>query len=59
MDLKVNNLIISDDKNRINIHVVHQYLSIESYWAQNIPFETVKKSIGNSLCFGLYKDEKQ
>ena len=38
----------------LNIEFIHQYLSIESYWAKNIFFETVEKSIENSVCFGVY-----
>lgn len=37
---------------------VHEFLR-RSYWAQNIPSETVRRSIENSLCFGLFKAEKQ
>lgn len=50
---------VSTDRSKINVAEVHQYLSKESYWAENIPFETVKRSIENSLCFALYYHEKQ
>lgn len=50
---------ISTDKGKLQIDVIHHYLSVESYWAKHIPIETVKKSIENSLCFGVYfKDEQ-
>ncbi len=40
--------------------MIYEYLSKASYWAKNIPREVVEKSIGNSLCFGVYcKDETQ
>ncbi len=51
--------LISDDPSKIDILVVHQYLSKESYWAKDIPLEVVRKSINNSLCFGLYTANKQ
>ncbi len=38
---------------------IHKYLSEESYWAEGIPFETVVRSLQNSLCFSLYEKEKQ
>jgi GNAT superfamily N-acetyltransferase len=50
---------ISTDKNRLNIVLIHEYLSTESYWAQNRDIEIVKRSIDNSLCFGVYEDDKQ
>jgi GNAT superfamily N-acetyltransferase len=53
------NIIISTDKSRLNIPLIHKFLSEESYWAKDIPIETVKRSIENSLCFGVYKDDEQ
>jgi GNAT superfamily N-acetyltransferase len=50
---------ISDDATKLNIQVVHQYLSTESYWAKHIPFETVERAIQNSLCFGVYHQQEQ
>jgi GNAT superfamily N-acetyltransferase len=51
--------LISTDPSKIDIEVVYQYLSKESYWAKDIPLERVQKSIENSFCFGLYFDNKQ
>ncbi|MBS1574469.1 MAG: GNAT family N-acetyltransferase [Bacteroidetes bacterium] len=45
---------ISTDQSKLDIKVVHDYLSNESYWAEKIPMDIVKSSIENSLCFGLY-----
>ena len=50
---------ISTDKTRLDIDLIHQYLSKESYWAIGRDIEIVKRSIDNSLCFGLYIDDKQ
>lgn len=52
-------LLISTDKTKLNIPLIHNYLSKESYWAQNIPLEIIERSIENSLCFGVYLDDKQ
>ena len=49
---------ISTERARIDLEFVHRFLS-RSYWAKGIPFETVRRSIENSLCFGLYEAEKQ
>ena len=59
MEITENNFIFSDDSNLVDVVAVHRYLSEESYWAKNIPFDTVRRSISNSLCFGIYKDTKQ
>ena len=51
--------LISTNPSLLNVTLIHQYLSEESYWAKNIPIEVVKKSIDNSLCFGLFKNKEQ
>jgi GNAT superfamily N-acetyltransferase len=52
-------LHISTDRTRIDIAVVHRFLSTESSWARGIALEVVRRSIGNSLCFGGYCDGAQ
>ena len=54
-----NEYLVSTDKLKLQIDVVHQFLTTESYWAKDIPLATVERSIENSLCFGLYHREKQ
>jgi len=58
MEWKKDEYLISTDQSKIDIGVVHNYLS-QSYWAEGIPTETVKRSMEHSLCFGIYKQEKQ
>jgi GNAT superfamily N-acetyltransferase len=48
---------ISADTSRLDLDVIHRYLSEESYWAPGIPRETVTRAIANSLCFGIYTEE--
>lgn len=50
---------ISTDKSRLDVPLIHQYLSESSYWAQNIPLVTVQRSIDHSLCFGVYDRDAQ
>lgn len=52
-------LSIATDKTRLNIGVIHGYLSNESYWGKGRTLETVVKSIENSLCFGVYLHDQQ
>lgn len=49
-------ITISTDFEDINLSLVHRYLS-DSYWAKNIPFETLKKAIKNSLCFSVLNEK--
>jgi GNAT superfamily N-acetyltransferase len=42
---------ITTDKSKINVSYTHRFLSTESYWAQNIPLDVVKRSIEGALCF--------
>lgn len=52
------NYTISTDKSKLDISVIHDFLST-SYWSEDIPMEIVQKAIENSLCFGLYCGSKQ
>ncbi len=52
-------VLVSSDKDLLNINFIHQYLSEESYWAKNIPFSVVRQAIDNSVCFGVYKNNLQ
>ncbi|KAB7732113.1 GNAT family N-acetyltransferase [Rudanella paleaurantiibacter] len=53
------NYTISTDKSRLDLNVIHGFLSRESYWAQNIPLEKVEKAMAHSLCFGVYAPDGQ
>ncbi len=48
------NYFITTDKSKLQVDVIHQFLSKESYWAKDIPEKIVEKAIENSLCFGLF-----
>jgi len=50
---------ISTDKARLNIDLIHDFLSCSSYWAQGRPRSVVQKSIDHSLCFGVYAGLEQ
>ena len=49
---------ISTDRTRLDLDVIHSFLT-ESYWAREISYEVVARSIENSLCFGVYRGEQQ
>ena len=50
---------VTTDKTKLDLRLIHDYLSNQSYWAKNRSFEDVQTTIENSLCFGLYKDNDQ
>ena len=51
-------LEISDDKTRLDIDVIHNFLT-NSYWAQGRPKEVVQKCIEGSYCLGGYLEDQQ
>ena len=50
--------LISTDKSRLNVELVRDFLKL-SYWASGIPVEIVRRSIDNSLVFGVYTGDEQ
>ncbi len=52
-------LEVSTDKDRLDIGMIHQFLSTAAYWSRGIPRATVEQAIAGSLCFGGYLDERQ
>jgi len=51
------NTIVSTDRNRLDVEMIHRYLSECSYWAKGRSMDAVKLTIANSLCFGIYNQE--
>lgn len=59
IEKQIGEYLYSTDKTKLDVAYVHHFLSKESYWAKNIPIDIVNKSIEGSLCFGVYKNNKQ
>ena len=57
MEAAYKNFIISDDKTRIDVLTVIEFLA-SSYWADKRSAETIIQSIQNSICYGVYDGEK-
>ncbi|GCE24791.1 N-acetyltransferase [Dictyobacter alpinus] len=55
---KRDNYIISTDKKRLDIEVIHNFLTT-SYWSPGIPRETIERALEHSLAFGLYAGDQQ
>ena len=52
-------LRIGTDKSELDLALIHDFLATGSSWAQGISFDTVRKSIEHSLCFGGYLGGRQ
>lgn len=59
MESRKNKFLITTDKNKLDISLIHSFLTNESGWSKGITYEIVKTSINGSLNFGLYFEDKQ
>ena len=50
---------ISTDRSRLDLKLIHDFISNHSYWGQGRAIEVVQRSIDNSLPFGVYKGDEQ
>jgi GNAT superfamily N-acetyltransferase len=57
--METENFEISTDKELLQIETIHRFLSEESYWAATRTLEQTKTAIENSLCFGVYLNDRQ
>jgi GNAT superfamily N-acetyltransferase len=48
--------VVSSDTARVDVPLVHRWLSSESYWARGVPLDVVKKSVENSICFSVHHE---
>ncbi|MDQ3908435.1 MAG: GNAT family N-acetyltransferase [Acidobacteriota bacterium] len=46
---------ISTERARLDLEIVHRYISEESYWGRGRSLEVVRRSVENSLPFGVYR----
>ena len=50
---------VSTDKSRLDVDLVHEFLSKSSYWAKGRSLDVTQKSLEHSLCFGVYDGSRQ
>lgn len=55
MEWRQGEYTISDERGRLDLGLVHRFISEESYWGQGRPFEVVRRSVENSMPFGVYR----
>jgi hypothetical protein len=46
--------LISTDRSRLDVELIHDFISNQSYWGKGRPLEVVQRALDNSLNFGLY-----
>ena len=49
----------SFDPARLDLDVIHRFLSSEAYWSIGIPRITVERAVAHSLCVGAYRGVHQ
>jgi GNAT superfamily N-acetyltransferase len=59
MECNQGEFTVSDCRENLDGELIYHFLHSLSYWAKDIPREVVVKSLDNSLCFGLFKGNKQ
>jgi GNAT superfamily N-acetyltransferase len=53
-------VVLDDDRDRIDVDAVHEYLSNDSYWARDRPIEDVQRAVRDAArVVGLYHSARQ
>ena len=51
-------IVVDSDPAKLDIEVIHGFLA-NAYWSRGISRELLEKALRNSLCFGIYEDDRQ
>ena len=51
--------VISTDRDQLDLPFIHNFLTSTAYWAQGRSLEQVRRSLDNSLNFGLFHAAQQ
>ncbi|VDN46570.1 GNAT family N-acetyltransferase [Petrocella atlantisensis] len=57
MNLSVGEYIISDDKKKLQLNIIHELLK-GTYWAKDRSIQVIEKSVAHSICYGVYLEDK-
>ena len=57
--VKKGDFLITTDKTKLDIELIHHFLSTQAYWCKGIPIDKVQTAAENSLNFGLFHHTKQ
>lgn len=55
----MSDVIIKTGKEHMDVTMIHRFLSEDSYWAKNIPYELVDHSLSHSFCVGAFVHGEQ
>ena len=58
MEIQKDEFTISTDRSRLDVDAIQRFLVEESYWARERTFDQTKTAIENSICFGLYHQDR-
>ena len=50
---------LSTDDTRLDVALIHSFLSERAYWAKGRTRAAIERSIANSLAFGVYRADRQ
>ena len=55
----MSDVIIKTGKEDMDVTMIHRFLSEDSYWAKDISYELVERSLSNSFCIGAFVNGNQ
>ena len=55
----MSDVIIKTGKEHMDVTMIHRFLSEDSYWAKDISYELVERSLSNSFCIGAFVNGEQ
>jgi len=59
IEIRNGDYLVTTDRAKFDLAAIHDFLSREAYWSRDLPLVTLRRSIDNSLCFGLFEGERQ
>jgi GNAT superfamily N-acetyltransferase len=55
----MSDVIIKTGKEHMDVTMIHRFLSEDSYWAKDIAYELVERSLRHSFCIGAFVNGEQ
>lgn len=53
-ETKFGEYLLSNDRQKLDVNLIHRFLSEESYWMKGVPLERIRNYIPHSFCVGVY-----
>ena len=58
MEVTQGEFLISTDRRRLDLDAIQRFLTEDSYWARERTLEQTRTAVENSICFGVYHDDR-